>query len=98
MRFVLIESFGWQIYRDKALNRFFLEMDNTINDLGEINRSILRRQIQLNESPENTDNLNLAKVIRQNVETGYIDLNFFQAHAVGLRLEKPYSVATLTLA
>jgi hypothetical protein len=23
IRFVLIESFGWQIYRDKALNRFF---------------------------------------------------------------------------
>jgi hypothetical protein len=45
MRFVLIESFGWQMHRDKALNRFFLEMDNTINDLGETNRSILRRQI-----------------------------------------------------
>ena len=73
-------------------------MDNTINDLGETNRSILRRQIQLNESPENTDNLNLAKVIQQNVETGNIDLNFFQAHAVGQRPEKPYSVATLTLA
>ena len=98
IRFVLIESFGWQIYRDKALNRFFLEMDTTINDLGETNRPILRRQIQLNESPENTNNLNLAQVIQQNVETGYVDLSFFQAHAVGLHLGKTYSVATLTLA
>ena len=73
-------------------------MHSTINDLVEADRTILRRQIQMNESPENTDNLNLAQVIRQNVETGYIDLNFFQAHAVGLRPEKPYSVATLTLA
>ena len=73
-------------------------MHSTINDLVEADRTILRRQIQMNESLENTDNLNLTYIIRQYVETGYIDLNYFQAHPVGLRLKKSYSVATLTVA
>ncbi len=98
VRFVHIESFGWQVYRDKKINAFFAEMDQTINDLGGVERGILRQQIQENERSEATDNLNLAKVIQNNVETGILEINFFQAHAIALRAEKPYSVVTLTLA
>lgn len=36
VRFVHVESFGWRVYRDRKLNGFFLEMDQTINDIDAI--------------------------------------------------------------
>jgi len=97
IRFIFIETFGWQVYLNNNLNRFFLKFDADLNQVSQSRLDAIQEQIREHKNADFRENTNLGEVIFRNIQSDVVAMNFFQADAMGLRPARPYSVASLML-